>query len=129
MCFSYEYDTLTTSEEKQARAQEASKREESGRGKPRARFFSRARLLLQASPVLSFSRSKLLPFQILIPKAPARMLLKSVVIRADFKTNSWDRTQIYEHTPPINALVTALNVQDMSDKKTYRQESILFNIA
>ena len=34
-------------------------------------LFSRARSLLQASPVFSFPRSKLFPFQILPPKAPA----------------------------------------------------------
>ena len=42
---------------------------------------------------------------------PDEFLLKSVVIRVDFKRNSSGRTRIYEYAPPppINALVTALN--------------------
>ena len=41
---------------------------------------------------------------------PDEFLLKSVVIKVDFKRNSSGRTRIYEYSPPpppINALVTA----------------------
>ena len=43
---------------------------------------------------------------------PDEFLLKSVVIRVDFKRDSSGRTRIYEYSPPpqINALVTALGV-------------------
>ena len=40
---------------------------------------------------------------------PDEFILKSVVIRVDFKRTSSGRTLIYEYSTPINALVTALS--------------------
>ena len=47
---------------------------------------------------------------------PDEFILKSVVIRIDFKRNSSGRTQIYEYEPPspINALVTALEANRLA---------------
>ena len=45
---------------------------------------------------------------------PDKFLLKSVVIKVNFKRNSSDRTQIYEYTPPpINVLVSPLLGNDI----------------
>ena len=39
---------------------------------------------------------------------PDEFLLKSAVIKVNFKRNSSGRTRIYEYSPPINALVSPL---------------------
>ena len=41
---------------------------------------------------------------------PDEFLLKSVVMKVDFKRNSSARTRRYEYSPPTNALVSALHI-------------------